>query len=883
MSVRSGWKWVSVLSLAAVSMFGQDRPTVQAVRAMAAVNVDGVLDESVWQRAGFTDLRQREPEQGVAPTEKTEVWVAFDDGALYVAARLYDAAPDSINTRLGRRDDYIDADYFTLFIDGYHDRQTGNYFTVSAAGVQYDGVLYNDDWDDSSWDGVWESATAVDGRGWTAELRIPYSQLRFHDAPEQVWGINFRRDIERRNERDYLAYTPRKESGFVSRFGDLVGIDAISPPRRLSILPYLTSKAEYVPAVQGNPFHNGSRYVPGMGLDLQTGFGSNMTLNATVNPDFGQVEVDPAVINLSDVETFYEEKRPFFLEGANTFWFGQGGSNNFWGFNWGNPQIFYSRRIGRSPQGSLPSFDYADPPSGTHILGAGKLTGRLDEQTTFGMIHAVTNREYTRLQSGGVRSKVEVEPLTYYGIARAQRTFDDRRYGLGAIGTATHRFFGDRTLSDQINGDALVGGMDGWAFLDQDRVYVLTGWVSGSHVSGTNARMVSLQRSSAHYYQRPDLSHVRVDSAATSLDGYAARFALNKQKGAVDLNAAFGLISPGYNVNDLGYQWRTDYLNGHIVTGYKWTDPTDWYRSASVRTSYFHSWDFGGNTTWEGFWSNTNITWVNYWYTYGGIVYNPPTVNARRTRGGPLTTNPSGVEAFFGTGTDSRKSIVYELFGFNYNGGGGRNWSVEGSIEIKPTSGMTLKIGPSYSEDREQAGWVGSYDDLMAVETFGRQYVVANLHQRTVSANIRLNWIFTPTLSLQMFVQPLISSGEYTNFKRLARARSFDFESYGSGTSTLVERTAADGSVEYDVDGDGGGPAPTYTFGNPDFNFGSIRGNAVVRWEYRPGSTLYFVWTQSRSDYEPMGEFQFRRSLNRLTSAKPDNIFLLKFTYWWSM
>lgn len=872
------------LTLGDPLLWSQDaRLIVTAVRTSEPIVVDGMLTEAVWQRAGFTAFRQRDPEQGAAPTERTEAWVAFDDGALYVAARMFDSSPDSIHVRLGRRDDFIDTDYFSVFIDGYRDRQSGNYFTVSAAGVQYDGVLFNDDWDDDSWDGVWDSETFVDGQGWTVEIRLPYSQLRFHDGAEHVWGVNFRRDIARRNERDYLVYTPRKESGFVSRFGDLVGISGVAPPRRLSVLPYLTTKAEYVQAVPGNPFHDGSRFVPGVGVDLQAGFGSNMTLNATVNPDFGQVEVDPAVINLSDVETFYEEKRPFFVEGANTFWFGQGGANNYWGFNWGNPQIFYSRRIGRTPQGALPAFDYSDPPAGTHILGAGKLTGRLDEQTTFGMIHALTNREFTRLQSGSVRSKVEVEPLTYYGIARAQRTLDERRYGVGVIGTVTHRFFADRSLADQLNSDALVGGLDGWAFLDQDRVYVVTGWASGSIVRGTAGRLLSLQRSSAHYYQRPDVDQVKVDSSATSLGGFASRLTLNKQKGAVDLNAAFGVISPGYEINDLGFQFRTDYMNGHIVTGYKLTDPTDWYRSISMRVSHFRSWDFGGNATWSGYWTNANATWFNYWGTYGGVVYNPSTFNARRTRGGPLTVNLSGVETFVGMNTDSRSAVVFEMFGFNYNGGGGRNWMVEAGIEFKPTSGLTLKVGPSYGEDVDQAMWVGSYDDPAATTTFGRRYVAADFHQQTLSANIRLNWIFSPHLSLQMFVQPLISSGEYSRYKRLARSSSFDYEPFGMGQSTVIERSNADGTLEYDVDGDGAGPAPTYTFGNPDFNFRSIRGNAVLRWEYRPGSTLYLVWTQSRSDYEPVGEFQFRRSLDRLSTAKPDNIFLLKFTYWWNV
>lgn len=880
-----GWlRWL-IMGIACVQSGAQaqDRPVVRAVRADVPVSVDGVLQEDVWRREGFSAFRQREPDQGAAPTERTEVWVAFDDAALYVAARMYDSTPDSINRRLGRRDEYIDTDYFSVFVDGYHDRQSGNYFSVSAAGVQYDGVLYNDDWDDTSWDGVWESKTSFDGEGWTAEIRIPYSQLRFHDGSDHVWGINFRRDIARRNEQDYLSYTPRNESGFVSRFGDLTGLTGITPPARLSFLPYMTTKAELTPAVNGNPFNDGSRVLPGMGLDLQTGFGSNLTLNATINPDFGQVEVDPAVINLSDVETYFQEKRPFFVEGANTFDFGYGGSNNYWGFNWGNPTIFYSRRIGRAPQGSLPSHDFADAPQGTHILGAAKLTGRLDDRTTFGLIQAVTNREFTRIQSTGVRSRVEVEPLTYYGILRAQRTFDDRRYGVGVIGTGTRRFFDDPSLIDQINREAFVGGADGWAFLDDDRTYVVTGMVTGSLVRGSSNRLLALQQSSSHYFQRPDVAHIRLDSSAKAMSGSAGRFTLNKQKGAVELNAAFGFISPGYEINDMGFQSRTDYMNAHVVTGYRWMEPTSWYRSLFVRVSHFRSWDFGGNLTWSGYWSNIRTIYPNYWGSYFGVTYNPSTFNQRRTRGGPLTVNPPGVEMFGGVWTDSRQDVVAELNAFRYFGGGQDNWSIDPFLEFKPTSGLSMRLGPSYGEYRSQAQWVGSYDDPTAVLTYGRQYAMADFHQRTLSANLRINWIASPVLSLQVFVQPLISSGAYTNFKRLARARSFEFETYGSGASSIARHVAGDGSVAYDVDADGAGPAPAYGFSNPDFNFRSVRGNAVLRWEFRPGSTVYLVWTQSRSDVESIGEFQFSRSLDRLITAKPDNIFLLKFTYWWSV
>src|SRR5574341_2271739 len=327
---------------------------VEAIRLASPIAVDGILSEPVWQNGpGVSQFTQRDPNEGMPPTHQSLVHLAYDDEAIYIGARMFDSAPDSIIARLGRRDAELTSDMFAFFIDSYYDRRSGFYFCLNAAGTMYDGVLYNDEWDDNSWDGVWEGKAKIDEQGWMAEMRIPYSQLRFKKQEQLIWGVNLRRDIARNNERDYLVFTPKNGSGFVSRFADLVGITNVDPPRRFEVLPYVTTKAEYTQHLPGNPFNDGSKYLPGAGADFKLGLGSNLTVDATVNPDFGQVEVDPAVVNLSDVETFFQEKRPFFIEGASIFNFGRGGSNNYWGFNWGDPQFFYTRRIGRAPQGSL--------------------------------------------------------------------------------------------------------------------------------------------------------------------------------------------------------------------------------------------------------------------------------------------------------------------------------------------------------------------------------------------------------------------------------------------------------------------------------------------------------------------------------------------------
>jgi hypothetical protein len=882
---------ISIVALGATAFGAETAEHRQypAQRLSEPIVIDGVLSEPAWQRPGWTDFTQERPNEGKAPSQRTEVWVAYDDEALYVAARMYDTAPDSIMQVLGRRDYDVTADWFTLYIDPYHDKRSGYYFKVSAAGSMQDGTMYNDDWTDNSWDGVWEVKTAIDAQGWSAEMRIPYSQLRFIEQPSYVWGVNFARNIGRTTERNFVVYTPNKASGFVSRFIELVGIEGVKPPHQIEVLPYVTSRAEFIQHASNDPFNTGSRLLPGAGADVKAALSSHLMLNATINPDFGQVELDPAVVNLSDVESFFSEKRPFFIEGASTFDFGYGGSSSFWGFNWSGPTFFYSRRIGRAPQGDIPfSASFTDMPIGTHILGAGKITGKVAGEWNLGMIHALTRREFAQAETSGVRVRnIEVEPATYYGVARMQRSFNDGRQGLGFIGTATKRFFSDTRLKDEINADAIVGGADGWTFLDEDKMYVATAWTGISHVTGDRARMIALQNSSRHYFQRPDVSYLGVDSAATSMTGYAARFTLNKQKGAVLLNSALGIISPSFDLNDMGFLWRTDMINYHLAGGYKWTDPTAYYQSLVLQTSLFETRDFGGTRAWAGWWMNANIELTSFWNLSAGMAYNPYSYDVRATRGGPAMLNPIGREYFANFTSDTRKKIVLSAQTDAYIGGGGEQISTSLSVEYKPAPHITVSIGPGLTRYMSAAQWVNDSQnpitDPLATVTHGKRYLFADIDQTTLSTDIRLNWTFTPQLSLQLFMQPFISSADYRNFKEFLKPGSFEFRSFGSGGSTVAETRTASGGAQYTLDPDGSGPAPGVTISDPDFNFKSLRGNAVLRWEFQPGSIVYFVWTQTRTDSEPIGDFEFRHSVHRLIGTTPDNIFMVKFSYWFNV
>lgn len=859
---------------------------IMAARATEKIVVDGILSETIWHRPAFSGLQQQEPIQGEKPSFPTEMWVAYDDEAVFFAARFYDPNPDSIFARLVRRDFvYGDpSDGCVFYLDSYNDNRNGYLFYVSAAGTLADGTLENDEKNtDLSWDAVWEGVPHIDEKGWTLEMRIPYSQLRFKPGEEQTWGINVERYLSRRAETDMLAYTPRNESGFASRFPKLKGLNGINPSARIELTPYATGKAEYIGNDPTDPFNNGKRYRPGAGLDLKMGLGPNLTLNGTINPDFGQVEVDPAIVNLTDVESSFDEKRPFFTEGVGIFRFGQGGANNFSSYNFTPPNIFYSRRIGRAPQGALPNYDYADIPNGTHILGAGKISGQLFNNWKIGTIHALTEREFADIDLGGKRSSVEVEPLSYYGVFRATRDFNGGAQGFGLLSTVTARIFNDDAMRNYLNKDAIVVAADGWTFLDNDRTYVITGWAAGSRVSGNEQRMISLQRSAGHYFQRPDADYLGVDSTATSLSGYAGRFMLNKNRGQFVINTSVGFISPNFELNDLGYSTYSDIINSHFLAMYRWNTPTELYQNAGISGATFANFDFGGNNTSLGFRGSSYLTLKNLSGANISYTYNPYTYNARRTRGGPLTTNPVFRSASVNMYSDNRVWWVLSFGGSYRYGDDAEQAYAYANLELKVTPTLTLQIGPQLSRDIFQSQWVTAYSDQTAQNTYNKRYVFAHLDQTTFSADIRADWIISPRLSFQVYIQPLIAAGKYSTFKTLKKTKTYDFMNYGQEGSSLVTQSSEGGDILYSLDADGQGPSKIVTIGNPDFNFISFRGNAVLRWEYRPGSCLYLVWTQSRANVDADGNFYFGQSMREMFDVKPDNIFMLKVTYWFGM
>jgi hypothetical protein len=858
---------------------------VQAVRSTEPITLDGRLDESVWKTAphaiGFT---QNDPQDGAPATEQTDVWVAYDDHALYVAALCHDSDPAKIRKRLGRRDTQTDSDWFMVAVDPYFDKRSGYAFYANPAGAITDAALSNDVNRDESWDGLWENKAAVNGEGWAIEFRIPFNQIRFPKKDEYVWGINFQRMVRRKNEQSSFSWVPKSDPAFVSRFARLEGLRGISPGGRVEFMPYAVSRAQFRPAESGNPFETGKRALANAGFDLKVGLKSNLTLDATVNPDFGQVEVDPAVLNLSAYETYYEEKRPFFIEGASLFNnFGRGGVFLNANINWPQPTFFYSRRIGREPQGYVTEDGYVRMPDRTAILGAAKLTGKLGGSWNVGFLNAVTGREFAQIDQLGTRLSQEVEPFSYYGALCVQKDINEGRSGIGLMATGVMRDLNNEMLAGVLNKNAFSLAADGWVSLDKKKDWVVGGWAGATRVEGSVEDILRLQNSSMHYFQRPDATYVEVDPLATSLSGWATRLNLAKQNGSLLLLASAGAISPGFDPNDTGFQYgASDIINLQFLPGYQWTKPGKLFRYALVLGGWFRNYDFGGNKNWDGGLLSVQGQLRNFWQFNTMFAYNPDTISKNLTRGGPLAIIPSGYQVDLSVNTDSRKPFVFEVSSSFYRRPKASDeWSGQLSVRWKPGSNFSLSVGPTLGFERNDIQWVTKVTDAAMAATYGARYIFARIDQKVLGSEIRLDWTFTPKLTLQAYLQPFVAVGHYDMFKELALAKSFAYNVYGEGTSTIGYD---DASGVYTVDPDGaGGAAEPFSFGNPDFNYKSLRGTVVLRWEYRPGSLLYFVWTQNRADYANPGSMRLGRDIGDLFSAPGDNIFLLKVSYRWNM
>lgn len=910
-------------------------PVLRAARVAGSIRLDGRLDEAAWRAAeaagGFV---QQYPKDRAPASERTEARVLYDGQAIYVGVRAYDREPRRIAAQLARRDaSNIYSDWVHVALDSYHDRRTAFRFSVNPRGVQKDVRHFDDGNEDLLWDAVWEVATAVDADGWTAEYRIPLSQLRYASGAPRAgapgtgaaaagdsagggrrWGLQVSRDIARLQERDNWAPIAQNVNGYVSRFGDLTGLDGLATPRRVELVPYASSRVERAPGDPANPFYRRTAARPSVGGDFRLGVTTGLTLTGTVNPDFGQVELDPAFVNLTAFEVFLPERRPFFIEGGEIFNFGGLAADN----TIGTAQLFYSRRLGRAPQRSAFAADefgrrptYADAPTQTAILGAAKLSGKTAGGWSIGVLDAVTAGEEARLlqrvaPAGAgpgaapleLRRATPVEPRSNYFVARTRRDFRAGATVVGAALTNVARALSARdqpydvALGRAVDGaevfrpmlaaGATVGGVDfehNW----HQRDWTLSGHVTGSRVAGSRTMITALQRAPYRLLQRPDGRH-GVDSAATALGGYAAGLALAKRGGNTWGSLAYQEFSRGFEVNDVGFGQTTDQRAASWVVGRQNNQPTG--RMARLRryNGYVygnHVYDLDGLSVFQGYGAGANAQHARtLWNVNLNGGYQPAAYDNRLLRGGPVARKPASWRFNPYVGTDARRPVVLGMYAFVRNTDiGGRERSAGVDASMRPRTNLSVSLGPSLRVARDPAQYVQRVADPLAAATYGARYVFATVDQTTVSMLTRVNWTFTPRLSLETVLQPFVSAGRFGDYKEFAAPGRSDFRVYGrDGASTLARDSA--GALR--ADPDGAGPAPAFRVGDQSFTVRTLRGSAVARWEFRPGSTLFLVWQQQRSGSLADGRLDGRRDLGGLFREPAQNVFLVKATYWLS-
>lgn len=867
-----------------------------AAERTSPIRIDGRLDDAAWQAAmpvgGFV---QAEPVEGAPVDQPTEVRILFDEEAVYIGARMYDASPATIARQLVRRDESGQYDYFEVSVDPSMDRRTGYRFRVSGAGVQVDDYLFNDVNEDRTWDAVWESDVQIDEQGWTAEIRIPLSQVRFHpSASPQEWGINFGRRRLASNELSFFALESRRQHGRVSVFQTLSGLVLPRGVGRIEARPYMLARSQTGPTEAGNPFFDGREQSADAGLDLRYGIGSTFTLDATFNPDFGQVEVDPAVINLSAFETIYPEQRPFFVEDARIFDFGLSGGS-----------LFYSRRIGRAPtRTTLQESTFVNAADETSILGAAKLTGRTNRGLSLGVLAAVTGREEAEAYFAG-RDSVGIflaEPRSEYGVVRALQELRGGRTVVGGIATMMHRNLPGDGSFDFLPSAAVSTGVN-FEHTWGARAWALSGFLAGTHVRGSEQAMIRLQSSSNHYFQRPDAYKMGVDSSATSMTGAEWRLQLDRRSGRWTGALWAAQRSPDFDANELGRFQGGERLDGGARLTYSEITPGELFRDYRVSLMTFQnfrhevlrdplSWNEWGRAHKKGMFAlNGNTSFLNYWGLDAMVMYDPENFDDEMTRGGPLMLDPADWSFNLRGNTDRREKLNFEPnVGLENDGALGWEWQAGMAVSYRPSSRVQLETEPSYQSQPIAAQYVAATDDVGYAPTFGPRYIFGELHRRTFSLDTRLNVTFSRGLTLQLFMQPLLSVGDYTAYKQFTQPGTFDFDTFEegaavtgpSGVSCVDGRTCRSGNQRLvDFDGDG---STDFAFRERDFRVRSLRGNAVLRWEYRPGSTLFFVWQQRRS-YQDMDANTFRlggEALDLLTD-RPANVFIIKANYWLSL
>lgn len=841
--------------------------TTKSIASSESPIIDGILNDKSWDVVEWAgDFIEHEPDQNTEPSEQTKFKIIYDKNFIYFAFRCYDKDPKKIVKRLSRRDGF-EGDWIEVNIDSYNDKRTGFSFTSSVSGVKGDEFISNNgnNWD-GSWNPIWYLKTNIDEEGWTAEVKVPLSQLKFGNNPEQVWGLQVQRRFFRAEERSTWQRIPQDAPGWVSEFGELKGLVNIEPQKQIEIQPFFASQLNTYPKEEGNPFRDGSNTKINGGLDAKIGITNDLTLDLTINPDFGQVDADPAAIALDGFQIFFEERRPFFVENKNIF---------DYRFADNPDNLFYSRRIGRSPQGRVNASnnEYVDRPTNTTILGAAKFSGKTKNGWSLGILESLTDKEYATIDTNGAQRQELVEPLTNYFVGRAQKDFNNRNSFIGGIFTATNRNLQGEELNF-LRKSAYSAGLDfqhNW----KKRKYFFSGNIVASRVEGSKESITATQFNLTHLFQRVDASHVDIDPNRTSLTGTGGRFEIGKSSvGHWRYRGILIWRSPELELNDVGFLRQADELRQYAFLSYQTLKPFGKFRKINTEFTQFSSYDFEGNFNRMQYEIGSYANFKNNWGINGGLVYKPIIYSNTILQGGPRFRFSEEFLKNIFINSDSRKKISFRG-GIVHSQGKEDSYSYleyDFGVQYQPINSFTISLNPNYSINKNKTQYVTE-----AIFGTDARYITADLAQKTLSATVRLDYTINPNLTIQYYGQPFISNGNYSSFNRVINPTA---SNYNDRIALFTPNQIGFNSIDdgYDIDENTDGVVD-YSIGNPNFSQVSFNSNLVVRWEYIPGSEIFLVWSQGIFGQGNSKDDLLTGINDQIFGRKPENIFLIKATY----
>lgn len=868
--------FILALSFLPLNLAGQKKDTIPSTPSQPVYTtsrlvtpkpvIDGKLNDECWKKGTWAgDYTQFVPNEGAKPAYPTELNIQYDDKNLYIAMRAFEGEPDKIVRMAGVRDETV-GDMMGLTFDSYRDYRTGFEFTITAWGQKVDLVLFNPmNWD-FNWNAVWKGKVGMEDSAWVAELEVPLSQLRYSNKDEQVWGMHTWRWISRLSEESNWEKQTKTGPGMLYNFGELRGISGLKPSRRLEIMPFTLGELKTMKEIPGNPFtRNGRLWKGNAGLDAKIGVSSNFTIDLTVNPDFGQVESDPSVMNLTAFETFYDEKRPFFLEGLTIF-----------DYDFDEQNLFYSRRIGHAPSRIVHPGEgfYVDSPDKTSILSAVKFSGTTSKGLSVGLIQSVTANQRARIADvTGNRSTEQVEPLTSYTIGRIQKGYNAGNTTIGGMITSTNRFIDEPAL-EFLSHDAYTGGLDlrtHW----RDKEFFLDAKLTGSYIDGSVESVRRLQESSAHYFQRPGMRYLDYDTTRTTLSGQGGKIRIGKgSKGFWRYSAGVTWATPGLELNDLGYMRRADDINQENEVSYMINQPVSIFHSYTISLEQFNSWNFRGTYLGSGGHLNFSSEFTNNWNFNANIIYQSSGPDPRILRGGPDLIMPPTIMTFGNFRTDGSKKII-GTFGLQYEArtnGSFQMYQVQPGISIRPFSALKLGVTAEYNKNSDDLQYVAAVDYLGE-----RKYILGEIDQKTLGLTFRVDVNISPEFSIQYYGSPFVSKGIYSQFRHIADPMA---ESYSDRHKVYGYTTKTINNLLLDQNSD---IIPDITISNPDFDFYQFRSNLVAKWEYRLGSFIYFVWSSDRTGSTSSPNYSLDNSFKMFRNFSPSNIFLIKLNYWFSL